>query len=99
FTCVIKSAEASGKHCERMRLLHKIQLTCEEIIERNQFGIAFDEFVGLLLGWETNVKTETVCAACARLRRSHDSIAATGDHHEIVRHHLTREFLRDVVHR
>jgi hypothetical protein len=67
-----------------MRLLHKIQLTREEIIERNQFGIAFDEFVGLLLGWETNVKTETMRAAGAPLCCAHDSVAATRDYHEIV---------------
>ena len=48
---------------------------------------------GALLERQTNVQSKTVLAAGAALRRAHDSVAAAGDDHEFVRHHLAPEFL------
>src|SRR5262249_30319245 len=95
----VECAKAAWKQRECVCLLHEIQLTGEEIIESNQFRIALDDFIGSLLGWEPNVKPETMRAAGAPLRCSHNSVTATCDHHKIVRHHLPRKILCYFVHR
>src|SRR5262249_54146108 len=96
--CFVECAEAAGEQRECVRLFHEGQFTGEEIIESNQFGIAFDDFVDSLLQREANVKAEAMRAACAPLCCSHDPVAATGDHHEIVRHDLSRKILCHFVH-
>src|SRR5207253_10099797 len=95
--CFIECAKTPRKQRERMRLFHKVQFPREKIIEGNQLGIAFDDFVGSLFRWKPNVKPEAMRAARAPLCGSHDSVTATGDHHEIVRHYFPSEILRHFV--
>ena len=38
-----------------------------------------------------------MCATCTLLRRTHDSVTATGNHHEIVPDHFPREIFRQFV--
>src|SRR5207248_3275392 len=87
-------SEATRKKCKRVRFLYEVEFAIEKVIEINQFWIAFDDFVGLLLEWQTNVEPETVLAPGASLGRTHDPIAAAGDDHIIARHHRSSEFLR-----
>src|SRR5207248_2549728 len=80
--CFVECPEASGKQCERVRLLHEIQFTSEEIIERNQLGIALNNFVGSLLPRQATIEPKTIRAACSPLRCSHNSVAPTCHHHQ-----------------
>src|SRR6184192_111975 len=89
----------TGKQCERVRLLHEIQFTSEEIIERNQLGIALNNFVGSLLPRQANIEPKTMRAACSPLRCSHNSVAPTCDHHKIVGNYLACKILCYFVYR
>ena len=86
-----------GKSAKAWVSFHEVEFAGEEVVEVDELWVAVDGLVRVLLEGETDVETEAVRAASASLRGAHDALAAAGDDHVIVRHHLAREFFRDFV--
>ena len=92
--CFVECAEAAGEQRKSVGLLHEVQLARKEIIQIDQFGIAFDCFVGPLLKWQTDVQTKAAFATGTTLGGAHDSVSAAGNHHVVMCNHFPSKIFR-----
>src|SRR6266446_7415546 len=87
----VHRAETSWEESNSVGFLDEINFSREEIVEINEFRIALDNFIGLLLERQANIQAEAVLASRSPLGCAHDSISAAGDDHESALAHQGRE--------
>src|SRR5204863_5469251 len=97
FEGFVHGAEAPGEKRKGVRFFHEVKFARKEVVEIDELAVAIDGDVRVLLKGKADVETKAVRAAGAPLSGAHDPLAASGNDHVIVRHHLARKFFRDYV--
>src|SRR5205814_9086494 len=97
FEGFVHGAKAPGEKRKVVRFFHEVKFARKEVVEIDELPVAIDGDVRVLLKGKADVETKAVRAAGAPLGGAHDSLAASGNDHVILRHHLARKFFRGYV--